>query len=78
VRDRLHVGRAVHVIDEEALVVFEPVRRADHRVVQPVGVEVLERLAQALLEVGRSDHLQVFVDAMRSSRVSPPADCTTA
>src|SRR3546814_980544 len=52
VRDRLDVGRAVAVLDEEALVVLQPVRRAGHRVVQLVGVEVFERLADTLLEVG--------------------------
>ena len=50
-RDGLHVGGAVAVLHEEALVVFQPVRRADDRVVQAIGVEVLQRLADALLEV---------------------------
>ena len=62
-RDRLDVGRAVAVLDEEALVVLQPVRRADHGVVEPVGVEVFERLADALLEVGGGDDLQVFGEA---------------
>ena len=52
VRDRLDVGRAVAVLDEETLVVFDAVRRADHAVVEAVGVEVLQRLADALLEIG--------------------------
>jgi hypothetical protein len=40
-------------------VVLQAVRRADDGVVQAVRVEVLERLAHALLEVRRRDDLQV-------------------
>jgi molybdate-binding protein len=61
VRDRLEVGRAIAVLDEETLVVFEPVGRADHGVVQAVGMEVLHRLADALLVVGGRHDLQVFL-----------------
>ena len=60
VRDRLHVRAAVAVLHEEALIVFESIRRADHRVVQAVGMEVLDRLADALLVVRRRDDLQIL------------------
>ena len=53
--DGLEVGGAVAVLDEEALVVLEPVRRARDGVVEPVGVVVLERLARPLLHVRRRD-----------------------
>ena len=59
VRDRLHVGGAVALLDEEALVVLEAVRRAGDRVVQAVGVVVLGHLAHALLVVGGGDDLQI-------------------
>jgi hypothetical protein len=59
VGDGLHVGGAVAVLHEEALVVLEPVRRADDRVVESVGVVVLEHLANALLEAGGGDDLAV-------------------
>ena len=39
--DRLHVGESVAALDEEPLVVLEQVRRADHRVGEPVGPRVL-------------------------------------
>jgi hypothetical protein len=61
VGDRLDVGGAVAVLHEEALVVLQAVRRADYRVVQAIRVEILQRLADALLEVGRRDDLQVGV-----------------
>src|SRR6056297_245737 len=51
-RDRLDVGGAVAVIDEEALIVFQPVRRTDHGEVQPVGMVVFDLLAGALFHVG--------------------------
>ena len=57
--DRLDVGRAVAELDEEALVVLEAVGRAGGDEVEPVGVVVLERLADALLEVGGRDDAQV-------------------
>ncbi len=61
VRDRLHVGRAVAVLDEEALVVLEAIRRPRDRVVEPVRVVVLEHLAGALLEVRRGDQGSVGI-----------------
>ena len=70
VRDRLHVGRAVAVLDEEALVVLQAVRRAGHRVVQPVGVVVLDLLARALLHVGRGDDAEIDVE--RHARLAAP------
>ena len=62
VRDGLQVGRAIAVLHEEALVVLQAVGRPDHGVVQPVGVVVLQRLADPLLEAGRGDDLEVRVD----------------
>ena len=70
-RDRLHVGGAVAALDEEALVVLEPVRRADDGVVEPVGVVVLEHLARALLEVRRGDHLAIGVGREPRLRALP-------
>ena len=70
-RDGFHVGRTIAVLDEETLVVFESVRRADHGVVETVGVEVFEVLADALLEVGGGDNLQVFTQAQRTFHVFP-------
>ena len=61
VRDRLHVSGAVAELDEESLVVLEPVRRADDRVVERVGVEVLEHLPRPLLEVRGGHDRQVLV-----------------
>ena len=40
-RDRLQVGGAIAVLDEEALVVFEAIGRADDRVLEAIGVVVL-------------------------------------
>ena len=51
-RDRLDVGCAVAVLDEETLIIFQPVGGAGDRIVQPVGVVVLDPLAGALLHVG--------------------------
>jgi len=61
VGDRLEVGRAVALLDEETLVVLEPVRRAGHRVVEAVGPVVLDHLAHPLLEVGRRDDGEIGV-----------------
>src|SRR2546426_1918000 len=58
VGDGLDVRGAVPVLDEEALVVLQAVGRPNHGVVEPIGVEVLEGLADALLEVCRRDELQ--------------------
>ena len=58
-RDRLHVGQTVASLDEEALVVLEQVRRADHRVGEPVGPGVLEQLADPLLHVRGGEQRQV-------------------
>ena len=61
-RDRLDVGGAVAVLHEETLVVFEPVRRAEHGVVQPVGVIIFELLSRPLLHVGRGDDAEIDVE----------------
>ena len=61
-RDRLGVGGAVAVLDEEALVVFEPVGRSHDGVVQPVGVIIFELLAGALLHVGRGNHAEIGIE----------------
>ena len=45
--------------------------RADHRVVQPIGVEVLHRLADALLVVGGRDDLQVLPNRQARLMTSP-------
>ncbi len=57
--DGLHVGRAIALLHEEALVVLEAVGRPRHRVVEAVGVVVLHGLAGALLQVGGGDQLEV-------------------
>ena len=49
------------VFHEEFLVVLEPVRRPDDGVVQTVSVEVLEGLANPLLEICSRDDLQIFL-----------------
>ena len=61
-RDRLDVRRAVAVLHEKALVIFEPVGRAEHGVVQPVGVEIFELLARALLHVGRRHNAEIDIE----------------
>src|SRR6266567_721011 len=61
-RDWLDVGRAVAVLDEKPLIVLEPVRCANHSVVEPISMEILHSLADALLEVGCRDDLQVLLD----------------
>ena len=79
-RDRLHVGRPVAQLHEEALVVLEPVRRAGHDEVQAVGVEVLEHLAGALLVVRRREDPEVGVrrEPERSRCLGAPIrGCTT-
>ena len=58
-RERLDVGGAVAVLHEKALVVFEPVRRAEHGVVQPVGVIIFERFARPLLHVGGGNDAEI-------------------
>ena len=63
--DGFDVGRTVAVLDEETLVVLEPIRRADDRVVQAIGVKVFDRLAHTLLEIGRRHHLQILLQAQR-------------
>ena len=62
VRDRLEVRRAVTVLHEKSLVVFQPVRRSGHRVVQPVGVIVLDLFARALLHVGGGNDTEIDVE----------------
>ena len=57
VGDRLCVGCPVPELDEEALVVLQPVWRANDGVIQAIRVEVLEHLPRSLLEVRRRhDH----------------------
>ena len=55
----LHVGGAVAVLDEEPLVVFQPVRCAGHGIVQAVGVVIFDLLAGPLLHVRRRDDRQI-------------------
>ena len=57
--NRLDVGGSVTVLHEEALVVFELVGRPDDCIPESIGMEVLEHLPRALLEVGRGDNLPV-------------------
>jgi len=57
--DGLHVGGAVAQLDEEALVILEPVGRPRDGVVEPIGVVVLQHLPRALLEVGGRDDLEI-------------------
>jgi hypothetical protein len=78
VRDGLHVGGAVAVLHEEALVVLEAVGRADHGVVEAVGVEVLDGLAHALLEAGGRHHLQVLAQRHARLAASPSGGLTTS
>src|SRR5690606_32540658 len=61
--DRLHIRAAVAVLHEESLVVLQPVRGADNRIVQTVSVKVLHCLANALFEIRRGDDLQVLAQA---------------
>src|SRR6202044_1134436 len=63
VDNRLDMGRSVAVLDEETLVVFETIWRADYGVIETIRVVVLKSLAQALLEAGGGDNLQVFIEA---------------
>ncbi len=54
----LEVGRAVAILDEEPLVVLQPVGCAHHGVAQAVGVVVFHHLSHPLLEVrGGHDRL---------------------
>src|SRR5690606_30469584 len=58
---RLDVGGTIPVLDEEPLVELQPVGGAYYRKIEPIGVEVLYRLADSLLVVGRGNDLQVFL-----------------
>ena len=60
VRDRLEVGEPIAALHKEALIMLEAVRRAGDGIVQPVGVEVLDHLPHALLEVRRGNDLPIF------------------
>src|SRR5882672_4478751 len=60
-RDRLHVCRTVSILNEESLIVLEPIRSTYHRIVEPIGVKVFESLADALLEARRGDDFQVLL-----------------
>jgi hypothetical protein len=59
-RDGFDIGAAVAVLHEEALVVLQAIRSADHGVVQAIGVVILHGLADALLVVRGGHDLQVF------------------
>ena len=59
VSDRFEVGRPVPLLHEEALVIFDEVRRPGDRVVEPVCVVVRHRHPGSLLEVRRRDQLEV-------------------
>ena len=61
-RNRLEVGGAVTLFDEESLVILEPIGRAGDGIIQPIGMIVLDRLAHALLEVGSGDQLEIGSD----------------
>ena len=60
-RNRLHVGKAVAALNEEALVVFEQVRRSSHRIREAISPRVLEQLPRALLHVRGSQELAVGI-----------------
>ena len=75
--DRFDVRGAVPELHEEALIVLLAVRRAGHGVVEPVGVEVFEHLADPLLEIGRRHNLQVRVQGSRAFVCLPSGDSTT-
>src|SRR5262245_42941091 len=64
---RLEISRAVTELHEKSLVVFESVRRPNHCVVQPIRMEVVHRLSDALLEIGSGNDLQIF--AQRQTRL---------
>ena len=59
VGNRFEVRRAVTLLHEKTLVIFQQVGCARYRIVKSVCVVVLGHLAHALLEVSRSNHLQV-------------------
>ena len=58
--DRLRIGEPIAALHEEALVIFETIRRAEHRVVQAVGVIVLEHRASTLFEIRSRNDLTIF------------------
>ena len=58
-RNRLHVSRAITVLDEEALIVFEQIWSAYHRVVEAISVVVLDHLPDALLEIRCRDNREI-------------------
>src|SRR5262245_15981606 len=58
--DGLDIGGTVTVLDEETLIVLEPIRSADYRVVQSIRVEILQRLANPLFEIRCRHNLQIF------------------
>ena len=64
--DRLDIGRAIAVLHEETLVVFKTIGRTDNGVIQSVGMKVLDSLANAPLEIGRSHDLKVLPQAKAS------------
>ena len=66
-----HVGETVAAFDEEPLIVLQPVGCADDRVVEPIGMVILEHRTDALFEVRRRDNLPIL-----GRREAYLADCS--
>jgi hypothetical protein len=61
VSDRFDIGKPVAALHEEALVVLEPVRRSEDRIMEPVRMIVLRHLPDPLLEARRGHDRPIFV-----------------